>query len=421
MRRDPSEIGCLEMHTKTRSRPTKTGNATLSLVNDRSADDGVDNARPIVAAKIPWLRTSERKTFKHCQQEWQWRYRKGLVPKGAQAPNALWFGTGIHLALEHRYSKPGLKRGKNVLGVWRDFVGEEQGNILLGEYGTDDAKWVDMGELGEAMLGAYLDEYGKDERWYVISAEQSFSLPIYRPLPQGSERDYTVLVNYKGRFDLVARDEHSDGRLWLWDHKTAKVIRTDHLALDDQAGSYWLAASQALSDQGIIPKGEPLDGILYNFLRKSPPDVRPHDSEGRYYNKPQKPHYLQALLDAGHAYSDKTTIAVLQDELRKLCLPEPFGEVSARQPTPNFHRFPVERTLTERRTQYKRIQDEALQMESLRTGVLPIVKNTSPDCKWCPFFNMCTMHENGDDWEDFRDMAFKREDPYLSYRKSTEE
>lgn len=361
----------------------------------------------------PHLRTSERKSFKRCVARWDWAYRKGLVPR-FEKPGALWFGTGVHLALQHRYSKPGLERGYDVLKVWRDYCDAEPdaGVWLQGE--GEQVEWENARELGEIMLGGYLDKYGMDERWFVISAEQRFELPIPRP-----KRDGT-LVLYNGTFDFVGRDQQTDDSLWLWDHKTAKQIKLDHLSLDDQAGSYWAIASQTLAEQGLIPKGEPLDGILYNFLRKGKPDERPRNAAGQATNKPKKEHYLAALKEAGCIAHAKMTNDRLAEEAVKWGV-EVLGDVSERQSPALFHREPVYRTRPEQRRQIRRIQDEALHMDAVRRRLLPITKNPTPDCKWdCPFFLMCELQEAGDDWQSFRDTSFVVRDPYADHRESAD-
>jgi hypothetical protein len=333
------------------------------------------------------LRTSERKDFKRCQQKWQWAWRNGLKPLH-EKPGALWFGIGIHLALQERYKYKGTRRGQNVLKVWRDYVGEEMANVYVGE-DFDKSEVVNAGDLGEEMLGAYLDKYGKDEKWYVISAEQTFEIPIPRPAGYYDERlsrgDNPTLTTYNGTFDLVALNQETENSLWLWDHKTAKAIQTNHLSLDDQAGSYWAVAADVLAAQGLIEPGMKLDGILYNFLRKAKTDTRPTNAAGQALNKD--------------------------------------GSISKIQPAQNFVREEVWRTRAERRTQIRKIQAEALQIEAVRNRVLPITKNPTDKCAWeCPFFQMCELQDSGEpgEWKEYRDLAFRKVDPYADHRKTTE-
>lgn len=361
-----------------------------------------------MTTQIPRLRTSERIAFKRCQARWKWGYLDGLKLIH-EKPGALWFGIGMHRVWEERYKYKGLKRGKNVLQVWRDYVGDEQAVVYDENYATDPTAFYNAKELGEQMIGAYLDKYGKDENWYVLGTEIAFEIAIPRPIRVATGKTRPgPLVNYLGAFDLVARNLAQDDVLMLWDHKHVGVIQTQHLSLDDQAGSYWALAAQVLVEMGIVPEGTVLDGILYNFLRKAKPDTRPVDSEGRATNKPTKAHYLVAMPDA----TDKLTLAGLEALAVSKGLTV-VGDPSARQPSPNFLREEVWRTRKEMRSQIRKIQNEALQMEAVRNRVLPITKNPTKDCTWdCSFFQMCELHESGDDWKEYKNLAYVKSDPY---------
>src|SRR6185312_16331911 len=146
------------------------------------------------------------------------------------------------------------------------------------------------------------------------------------------------------------------------------------------------------------------------------PDQRPKNAEGLATNKPQKVHYEAALRDAGLVAVG--TLKALEERAQEAGLTV-LGEVSKTQPNVLFHRETVWRTRSERRTQIERIQDEVLQMNLVRNGTLRPTKNPTSDCSWdCPFFEMCQLHEAGDDWQAFRDAAFVRADPYADHRKA---
>jgi hypothetical protein len=56
-------------------------------------------------------------------------------------------------------------------------------------------------------------------------------------------------------------------------------------------------------------------------------------------------------------------------------------------------------------------------MEAMRTGSLPVYKKPTRDChRDSSFFNMCQLHEQDADWEEFRDAVFLKRDPYDRYR-----
>jgi hypothetical protein len=87
------------------------------------------------------------------------------------------------------------------------------------------------------------------------------------------------------------------------------------------------------------------------------------------------------------------------------------------QSPPLFVRETVTRTQRERATQVRRVQSEALAMERFRSGEIDLYKNPTRDCSWdCPFFNMCMLHDQGADWDEFKDGVFMVRDPYDRYR-----
>lgn len=332
----------------------------------------------------PFIRTTERKDFGRCQQRWYWAWRAGLKGKGRPAA-PLWFGIGIHEALAQWY-QPGTKRGVHPADYWLDwYKGEEQAFIkalTANSDSRDDAVWVDAKSLGEAMLTGYVERYGADEDWEILYVETPFQIEIPRPGPPSEFAD--PLAIFAGTFDGVYRDLRT-GKIWLVEHKTAKQISTIHLPLDRQAGGYWAIASRILQHRGVLKKGDRIEGIMYNFLRKSLPDDRPTNDKGEALNK--------------------------------------NGTVSKNQPSPLFLREPVFRDRRERATQLRAVQREAKMMDYLRRHPEDINKNPTRDCSWdCAFYEMCLLQEKGgDDWKDYRDAVFTRADPYADHRKSAAE
>lgn len=382
---------------------------------------------------IPKIRSSERVTFQRCQQQWWWSNREGLVLKSRANADALWFGTGVHLAFALWYCGPGKKRGPEPAETWVKYAKEMEMAYVRTDDPDDEtvAKYEDALELGVTMLEGYRALYGKDERWSVVSPERTFSLNI--PWPENAKNFWDaasvdpslVMATLVGTYDLVYKDTETN-RYWLGEHKTAKAIMTRHLAMDNQAGTYWATATAELQREGLIPDGEILAGIMYNFLRKGTPDDRPRDAAGYYTNKPTKEHYANALTEkTGSATADgkpwdKMTLATLEATAERLGL-FVLGDRSKVQPPPLFKRLEVHRTSRERRSQLLRVQQDALQMELLRDGLLVPTKSATRDCSFCPFYDMCELQERGGDWESLRDMAYVVRDPYADHRKSTDE
>lgn len=380
------------------------------------------------------LRTSERSDFNICHQRWWWRWREGLVKRGAP-PQALWFGTGVHLALAAWYCGPGTKRGPHPAETFAAFAQDELEFVKTSDATEETvAQYVTAQDLGVAMLEGYVQKYGRDDHKHIIQAEKNFALDI--PWPRAVEGrqliyegvDGQLLIRYAGTYDAVWRDLRDDS-IRLDEHKTAKAITTGHLPMDNQGGSYWAIATRTLRHEGLIGPKESLAGIEYNFLRKSLPDDRPRDAEGYACNKPVKADYIAAINAEREKLPNKTggswvgpeptgkeSLALLGDITSKLGLTV-LGERSKVQPPALFERVMVHRTRSEQATQLKRIQDEALHMRVLRDGYLPLTLAPSRDhCGFCSFKAMCELKERGGNWEDFKRLQYRPEDPYAAHR-----
>ncbi len=376
--------------------------------------------------QIPMLRNSERATFKRCQQQWWWAWHEGLEKRGTPS-TPLWFGTGIHLALAGWYCGPGTKRGPHPAETWAMYAGEFVDTVKIpGLNEEDEDRYVNAAELGTAMMENYVDVYGKDEHMYIIQPEQIFDIDV--PWPKLSEGHLLlalaerrkILTKLAGTYDLVYRDLISD-QLWLEEHKTAAAISTGHLPLDDQGGTYFATAARGLAKKGLIRQGERLRGIEYNFMRKGLLDPRPRNSEGAYTNKPGKKHYYAALDGVGIKYKLSLKLSDL-DELAREAGLTVLGDISKRQPAPLLLRERIHRTSKERSSQLRRIQNEAVQIELVRSGVVQPSKTPTRDCvRFCQFYDMCEMDERGIDITDFKRGVFKKRDVYADHRKSTDE
>lgn len=368
------------------------------------------------------LRTSERGDFLRCQQRWWWGWREGLVPRGA-APDALWFGTGVHVALAAWYKGPGAKRGPEPAETWKAWAGGEIRAMKIGGTLDDEseARYVDAVTLGVSMLEGYRALYGRDEHKLVIQSEKTFRFRVPWPADQklypDSDLTGETLFIYCGTYDDVWRDAET-GRIYLDEHKTAKTISTVHLTLDPQAGSYWAMAGRTLRDEGLIGPREVLAGIEYNFLRKGLPDERPRDTQGYATNKPVKADYITALTQYYHGIAPAKNLKLdeLAEAAQKVGLTV-LGERSKVQPAPLFLRQRVHRTSRERNSQLIRLQKEGVQMAAIKDGVLPIVKNPTRDCSFCPFLEMCELHEAGGDWTDLKRAGYTVRDPYADHRQ----
>lgn len=375
------------------------------------------------------LRTSERNLFKRCQWAWERNYVDRLSPK--RESKALWFGTGIHLALE-KYYIPGLERGDDPAETFRKYC-EEIGadtEFINTEHDGDSSVIVSAMELGVAMLEEYVKFYGPEPHLEVIATELSFNVGVkYRswrklPLPD-LQGEYATLkpdkAQYVGQIDLVVRDTRTN-KIWMWDHKTTSQLgssNTQYLPLDDQAGSYWTMATAILRDKGLIGPRESISGIVYNYLVKKMPSTKPRNAQGLVCNLPTKQSYIDALVEAGveEAGLAKLSKKDLEDLASDKEI-EVFGEPSAKQPTPMFDRKIVYRRAEERKTQVQRIQLDLQAMSLVRNKVVPPSKTPTRECSFCPFKEICELDEAKRDWSEMADFSYTKWDPYENYRES---
>jgi len=360
------------------------------------------------------LRTSERKTWGDCPQQWWWSYVEELAP--IRKANALWFGALWHDAMalwylqgKHRGPHPAETLEKTINQHRRIFVNSEE----------EEEEVIDARELGIAMGIGYVDKYGNDEQWDILAIEKTAAL-IFR-------RDGEPFLRYLLTIDGLYRDLET-GEIFILEHKTAKAVKIGHLRLDNQAGSYYAAAPYVLPLAKLLKPGERIAGIQYNYARKAKPDERPVNSRGMYTNKPTKAHYVAALAGrvqtarVGQLLGEVALSRFSLDDLTMLAAEHGIivlGEESKTQPAPYFVRpDPVYRTPAEQETQLLRIQDEAFYMNQMRTGALPVIKTPGEHCNWCPFKEMCELDEYDQDAaEGFKQARMIHRDPYEQYRK----
>lgn len=301
------------------------------------------------------------------------------------------FGTAWHKAMEVRYP-PGIRRGSlaDSIDAFLDSLDSQIRKVGvdledLYDHEEDDGQLTKAqtelllaDELGEVMLRHYVQHWGKDSDWEVIHTEQPFQIDVPHPT-----RPNRTLVVYAGTWDLLARHRRTK-QYWLWDHKSAKVMPSangEFLDLDDQAGSYLWVAKEVLVHKGILTRKDVIQGIIFNYAKKAPPDPRPRSPEGYALNKD--------------------------------------GSVSKRQPSPRFARHVTERTPQAQVAQARRVQQEAQIMDLMRRGTLPIYKNPTHECPRCLLFDLCVLHEQGaEGWEDFRDSVYVVKDVYADHREA---
>lgn len=412
------------------------------------------------------LRTSERKQFKECQWKWERNYVDRLQNKYDNG-TALWFGTGIHLALE-KYYIPGTERGADPVETWTQYVNDTRGDTnYINTYHNGDSSFaVEALELGTAMMESYVEHYGKEKWMDVIATEYDFQIGVnFRNFNKdGVTKDKAA---YVGTMDLVYRDLR-DNKIYVMDHKTARALgssNTQYLPLDDQAGAYYAVAVTALRRKNLIGPKERISGVVYNYLVKALPDTRPVNPEGYATNKPKKEHYLEALAKADVPTTVTTYANPLKGELTKalkaagvefepstsasdlklladqrgvevkgkakeraMTIPEleeaaekagitVYGEVSNSQPTKRFDRVVVRKNPKQQNRQVQRMSQDLTAMSLVRNGVVAATKNPTRDCTFCPFQEICEIDDKNEDYSDMVEHIYTTWEPYKTHEE----
>lgn len=377
--------------------------------------------------KIFRLSTTERQEFKECRRRWDYG---SLSRQGIEANRpaiALWFGTGIHHALEMYYSntpaelseeeKTSYIEGEtepwfNIVRHWDQWCKKELARLEESQKGLWDEQLQELQasvDLGREMLKGYVswsevaDEQVGTGFKKVLYTEREFAVPI--PGEDGEPYHFTDGSGQEwemwlvGRLDMVVEDE--DGRIWVLDHKTSKDrLDPEILTLDDQMTMYLWAAQQILK--------QPIEGCYYNVLRKKLPVVPEVLKSGKGLSKAKTIDttydvYLQAILDNGFDPAD-------YDEIL---------DILANKKTGFFEREKVHRNQHEIAMAGRMLLLEAIDM----LNDPYIYPNPCRDCKWkCDYLTLCLATNRNDDVEYLKQTLYRKreyEDGSVYNRETT--
>lgn len=363
---------------------------------------------------VPLIRTSERGDFMSCQFYWYWHWVRGLTSQ--RVPTWAWFGSAIHKALEVRYPV-GNKRGSlaDVIAAFEEAVAGETRRVYEAGSDLDDEEVHDGIELGKAMLTGYVHHYGQDPQWQVLHTEQPFQIDVRHPVTG------RLIAVYCGTWDLFVWDS-VDKVYRVVDHKTRASFKQDwsFYDLNNQGGSYLWVAPEVLEHMGLITKKDAIDGIIFNMLRKAMP--QPVEEDGVRYNKPKKPHFLEALGHIGVVPGPKQTSLVALAKLAQEHHLNVLGEPRATQPAPNYARYTTRREPEERVRQGEKVIAEARHMDLVRRGKLPLLKHPTEDCVRCQLFDFCMLEER-DPQEalEYAATMLVQRDPYADHREAMQD
>jgi hypothetical protein len=353
----------------------------------------------------------------------------------------LWFGTGIHYALENYYN-PALSRDPvEAFTYWFDLTwkgGRIPESELRYTYDPDpqpsplanypsymvrglyellpedqESEFMEHRELGIRMMQYYRDYAERVDDFRVIAVEHDFSVTI--PVPDGYllnsdrfgvNRDGCLMafderiegmapVHYRGRMDMIIQDQVS-GMYGMMDHKTTSDVPGEQdyelkLEMDEQMTSYlWAAEMEAAIHD--LPYTD-IDFIVYQAIRKAFPRYPTVTSRAPFFSvdRTKESTTYNLLLE----YIEKEGLQVVAENNDKAkAYIEYLKEVGDDQ-------FILRTTVRRNRHQIQmagqRIFLEAIDMLN-NPAIYPNMRQDW-SCIRCPFRAPCLAMEDGSDYD----------------------
>lgn len=383
---------------------------------------------------------SDVASFKRCRRYWDWssptrtNLRHKVEIYGVNVP--LWFGSGIHYALE-MYYHPGLKRdpveafktwytyqweGGDVTEDWLERSYDVHAQYL-GEWAsdTDPKKNVVHGlyrirglrellpdpvpeefeqhlELGIGMLTYYKEYSEKNDEFVVVAAESQYSIPLgFERIDRREESpNYgkRIEVHARGKRDAVIYFPEYD-KYGIIDHKTAIKIGDDYalkLTKDEQCSNYLWATIQEAALFDLPWNGKTVDRVIYNALRKN-------------YPKPPTP--LKNGFPSMDRQKEGTTAEYFAEYIRKNGLAEWYNDDERAQAYYNHlltqgDTLYIQRDLVTRNKYEVEATGAHLRMiaEEMLADDLRVYPNPTGEflCLRCQFRSPCIAKDDGSDW-----------------------
>lgn len=265
------------------------------------------------------IHASDVNSFLRCRRYWDWtsptrnNLRKRVDINGVNLN--LWFGSGIHYALEMYYN-PFLSRdpveafetwfnyqweGGLVTEEWlertydvkpvekvfeNDHIHHERAWFIRGlrdmHPDPDHDEFMELKDLGIGMMKFYREYAPKNDDFVIVSPEAKFSVPLMHPdtgkiLTAVDVREQSP--NYGKKLEVHARGQRDAilyrpavNRYGIIDHKSAAKVDEDYfikLDTDPQCSTYiWASQQEAIIHD--LPYKE-VDEVIYQALRKTYP------------------------------------------------------------------------------------------------------------------------------------------------------
>ena len=405
------------------------------------------------------IHNSDRGNFRRCRRYFDWtspaRHNLSLRADINGINTDLWFGTGIHWALENYYD-PALRRdpveswktwfdvqwrGGIVTSEWLDRVydldPQPAHQIIVGHQTVDEFRdnplWNVRGlediipdpdseifdnllELGIQMMSAYKEYAPHVDGFEVLVAEHDFSIPVWdfensciltaidlrEQSPNYGKR---LEVHNRGRMDAIT--VKPNGKMGVIDHKTSSRIDEDFfekLETDEQCTSYLMAAEIEAKYYELPYAGQAMEEIVYNVMRKT-------------YPKP--PTLVRGGLFSIDRNNESCTFDMLMEWMQENnieyeSLPATHQAYYSYLRDVGVEQFFIRKHVRRNRHQLAnasyRLYQEAMDMLDPNLRIYPNLRNDY-SCLRCAFRAPCLAKEDGSDYEQLiRDNYVRQKD-----------
>lgn len=321
------------------------------------------------------LRTSDRILFKKCRRLWGWmsHLRQGRVPR--ESADYLWFGTGIHYALEDYH---GLNLYEHPSRAFLAYV------LASKEAGMLPGTWEEHQHLGISLMAYYADQWLRHRPGLqTYEVNQIPQVEVNGAIDLGVRTPDGRRVLYGFTLDRVVVDEW--GRLWIVEYKTAKQIRIYHFDVDEQITAYCWAAWRTY--------GVHVAGVVYQQFAKRVPSLPKVLTSGKVSTDARQP--TSAALYAMMLEDMYGSLDVAPNEniiaLNKFRMAEDEDK----------DKFIVRHRIERNERQLISFEQKVImELEDIANPNLPLYSNATKDCDYmCPMQAACVAMDDGSDWE----------------------
>ena len=260
-------------------------------------------------ASIITVSYSELDTFRQCPLKHQLAYKERWT-KPPQPGGALDKGSQWHAVLEQHYLElKACQDREGALTVSADeFAARAMGRIRPLLYHDDGSGGFrsETAELIAWMYSGYLQRWGIDPYWKILSVEHNAVVPLYTPMNRETgEAGRKTRFRLKVKIDLIVRDLDL-GHIWVVDHKSCKDLPAQKaLELDDQFGLYTL---------GMRRLDKVVFGQVYNAARTQRNKTGVQTLESR--------------MERYRMYRDDPELLAIEEDAWKTCV-DAYGPVPA--------------------------------------------------------------------------------------------